>query len=284
MSTQSTYDTSLTLLRLLRARKPAQSVSVQTSRHPTLGNSDLSANFDDTCEHRPYKWNCSQIRTKISAIIRSGEMKVTHFQKELEINSNSYGRFMKYKGPYGGSDNSTYREAHNFFLRREAQGIKAPRAKKARTEDLHKFDVSGIQLPKEADDEVEVFDTCDDVRSKIQAHLGEPGVTQAGFCRELAKTCSCPARFQSKQIKDFLHKKGALAGNTSSVYYASYVFFENLRLKNSQSKSQKRKSVETIHHTAWKETGVAIMHGALLVPKYTRTNLEESRCANLLRR
>ena len=174
-------------------------------------------------------------------------MKVTHFQKELEINSNSYGPFMKYNGPYGGSDNSTYREAHKFFLKREAQGIKAPRAKKVRRDDPHRFDVSGIQLPKEADDEVEVFDTCDDVRSKIQAHLREPGVTQAGFCRELAKTDSWPAQFQSKQIADFLRKKGPRAGNTSSVYYASYVFFEKLRLKNGQPKTQKRKSVETIH-------------------------------------
>ena len=172
---------------------------------------------------------------------------MTHFQKELEINSNSHGRFMKYKGPYGGSDNSTYHEAHKFFLRREARGIMAPRAKKARTKDLHKFDVTGIQLPKEADDEVEVFDTCDDVRSKIQAHLREPGITLASFCREIAKTYSSPAQFQSKQIADFLHKKGPLVGNTSSVYYASYVFFEKLRLKNSQPKSQKRKSVETVH-------------------------------------
>ena len=94
---------------------------------------------------------------------------------------------------------------------------------------------------------MEVFDTCDDVRSKIQAHLKEPGITQASFCRELAKTYSRPTSFQSKQVADFLRKKGALAGNISGVYYASYVFFEKLRLKNGQPKSQKRKSVEAIH-------------------------------------
>lgn len=75
-------------------------------------------------DERTLLWNCDEIRTKIIALLRSGEIKVTHFQKENGINSNSYGRFMKLKGPYSGIDNQTYHQAHRFFRKREEKGIK----------------------------------------------------------------------------------------------------------------------------------------------------------------
>lgn len=174
-------------------------------------------------------------------------MKVTHFQRDLGINSNSYGRFMKLKGPYSGIDNQTYHAAHAFFLQRERSGIKAPRAKKAKAEDLAKFDVSNVQnLPGEEEEDVSIYDTCDDIRAKIQSHLRQPGITQASFLREIVKTYTTPQSIQSKQLSDFLSKRGANSGNTSRVYYASYVYFEKLRLKWAQEKTKKRKDVEKI--------------------------------------
>ena len=53
-----------------------------------------------------------------TTLIRSGEYKVTHFQRELGISSSSYGNFMKLKGPLNGTDNQTYKAAHKFFLER----------------------------------------------------------------------------------------------------------------------------------------------------------------------
>lgn len=79
---------------------------------------------------RPIKWNCNQIRTKINTLIRSGEIKVTHFQKEIGVSSNAYTRFMKSKGPDGGMFSNTYDGAHRYFEKREAKGIKMPPAKR----------------------------------------------------------------------------------------------------------------------------------------------------------
>ncbi len=211
-------------------------------REEDVDSLDDTDNDDDGPQ--TYKWDCSQIRTKINALIRSGEMKVTEFQRTNGINSNSYGRFMKLKGPYGGSDNQTYHAGHPFFLKRERKGLKMPKAKKAKAEDLAKYDVSGINLPGEDEDDAPIYDTCDDMRAKIQAHIRNPGVTQASLLREISKMYNVPRKIQSKQLTDFLAKKGATAGNTSSVYYGSYVYFEKLRIKNGGKKSKKRQEVE----------------------------------------
>lgn len=191
-----------------------------------------------------FKWDCNQIRTKINRLIRSGEMKVTEFQRSQGINSNSYGRFMKLKGPHSGSDNQTYEAATRYFLKREAQGIKMPQAKKAKAEDLAKFDVSDIHLTDEETEELPIYDTCDDLRKKIEAHLRNPGITQAGFCRTIGKAYNPQRNFQSKQLSDFLKKKGPTAGCESGIYYASYVYFEKLRIKRGEKKSKKRLQVE----------------------------------------
>lgn len=175
-------------------------------------------------------------------------MKVTHFQKENGINSNSYGRFMKLKGPYSGIDNQTYHQAHRFFRKREEKGIKPLPPKKPTAADVAKFDVSGVSLDGEALDEVRVFDDCNEVRRKINAHLKEPGITAAGFCREMAKFFSdADKKIQSKQLNDFLKKKGEASGAESAVYYGGYVFFEKLRIKNGTKKGKKRLESEARH-------------------------------------
>ena len=207
----------------------------------------LSDNTKDDSVPRAYKWDCNQIRAKINALIRSGEMKVTQFQRLNRINSNSYARFMRLKGPYCGIDNQTYDAAHTFFLSREQKGIKVPKANQAAPDDVAKYDVSDIEIPGELEGDVTIFDTCDDVRGKIQAHLRRPGITQASFLREIGKMYGQARSIQGKQLSDFLRKAGATAGNTSSVYYASYVYFEKLRLKSGTRKSHKRQEVEIQH-------------------------------------
>ena len=55
--------------------------------------------------------DCDSIRRKIRALLASG-VKVTHFLQWLEVNSNSYGRFMSYKGPMSGANNSLFDSAY----------------------------------------------------------------------------------------------------------------------------------------------------------------------------
>lgn len=193
----------------------------------------------------PYIFSCDEIRTKINALLRSGEVKVTHFQKELDINSISYGRFIKLKGAWNGIDNQTFDAAHRFFRKREEKGIKIAQPKTASANELRQFDTTGVVLDGESNQDVAVYDDCNEVRRKINAHLKEPGVTQAGFCREIAKFfMDDDKKIQSKQLSDFLKKKGESAGAESCVYYGAYVFFEKLRIKKGTKKGKKRMQSE----------------------------------------
>jgi hypothetical protein len=174
-------------------------------------------------------------------------MKVTHFQRECNINSNSYSRFMKLRGPYSGSDNQTFEAAYIFFKKRELAGIK-PQKKKATAKDLDKFDVSdpALELDGEDEGEVEVYDTCDEVRRKITAHLRNDGVTKASLCRALGKMTPAGNPINVKSLDDFLKKKGPEAGGSSNCFYAGYVFFEKLRIKQGKPKSKFRREMEDI--------------------------------------
>lgn len=173
-------------------------------------------------------------------------MKVGEFQKVLGVSANAYGRFMGQSGPYKGDGCDTYFEAHKFFKRRELQGIKMS-VKKVKKGEEKNQDFSDVKLDGEEDQSVPVFDSCDEVRRKIRAHLKLPGVTQAAFLRELAKNLGEGKKIQSKVLNDFLGKKGASAGNTSSVFYAAYVFFEKMRLKEGKPKSKHRLEMERLH-------------------------------------
>lgn len=91
-------------------------------------------------------------------------------------------------------------------------------------------------------------DTCDDIRRKINAHLKKPGVTQAQFLRDIAASYKrAPRKIQSSQLSSFRSRKGACGGNTSSVYYGAYVFFEKMRVAEKKQKSKMRREMEDIH-------------------------------------
>lgn len=188
--------------------------------------------------------SCDTIRRKINAFINSGEMKVSEFQRTIGVNSNSYGRFMKLKGLMSGNGNQVYEAAFRFFEDRREAGIKPQKKKGKRDEEVKKFDVSGVELPGEKDGDVDVWETCDEMRKKINAFLREPDVTQAAFLREVAKMHPDGKAIQSKQLKDFLSKKGPTAGNTSKVFYCSYVFFEKMRIKYGKPKTAMREGTE----------------------------------------
>lgn len=89
-----------------------------------------------------------------------------------------------------------------------------------------------------------VYDMCDTVRRRIRAALRRDGVTQAAFLRAIAATYSDGRKIQNKQLNDFLSKKGPLSGNRSCIYYAAYVFFEKVRIRDSKEKDKDRLAVE----------------------------------------
>jgi len=212
--------------------------------------------------------NCDEVRRLIRNHIESGEMKVGEFQKKIGVSGPAYGRFMAQGGRDKGCGCDTYIEAWKFFKKRELQGIKMstkkrPKTslssaaaaqgadvKKAGSETTNGKDLSNIHLDGEEDDEVPVYDTCDEIRRKISAHLRKEGIVVAAFLRDLHAqyhTAKSPTKIQSAQLSSFRNKKGPSAGNTSCIFYASYCFFEKLRIAEGKKKSTKRLDMEGIY-------------------------------------
>ncbi|KAE8385438.1 hypothetical protein BDV23DRAFT_164905 [Aspergillus alliaceus] len=244
---------------ILSPGKPSKHTPSSTTKSSAAGKKRKA---DDTPEPEEiddddprldvYQWDCNQIRRKIKNLIESKEMKIGEFQRVLDVSARSYSAFLKMSGPMKGSESNTYVHAHRFFRKRELQGIKEPRkkpvSKQAKLDTEKKYDVSEIHLPGEEEVEVEVYDTCDVVRKKIRAHLREPNVTQASFLREIAKTYppQMKKKFQNSSLTRFLDLSGPNAGNTNGVFYAAYVFFEKLRIRDGRPKTEFREDMERI--------------------------------------
>ncbi|KAF4883917.1 hypothetical protein CGCFRS4_v013162 [Colletotrichum fructicola] len=128
----------------------------------------------------------------------------------------------------------------------------APAPKKATTTKKKKDDdplpdLSGIALPGDDDMSVPIYDSCQTVRTKINAHLRKPGVTKTAFLRACVKAAygaDSEHKIAGNLLTNFLAKKGPTAGNTSSVFYAAYVFFEKLRVRDGKPKNKTREEME----------------------------------------
>ncbi|KAI1653249.1 hypothetical protein F4813DRAFT_375213 [Daldinia decipiens] len=190
---------------------------------------------------------CNEIRQKIKDFNQGGNMNVGDFQKAIGVSSGAYQRFMNQSGTYKGKDCDTYRKAFTLFKKRELQGLKAVPPKRPRKSESEALDVSDIKLYGEDTQSVPVYDTCDEVRKKIRAFLRKPDISQSAFCRAIAKSFPGEKRIQSRQLNCFLDKKGPMSGNTSSVFYGAYVFFEKLRIKQGRPKSEMRQEMEKFH-------------------------------------
>lgn len=101
-----------------------------------------------------------------------------------------------------------------------------------------------IQLDGEATQSVPVYETCDMIRRKIDSYLRQTGLSNAAFCRALAEATLI--RVSGTQLSSFRSKKGYDSGNTSNVFYACYVYFEKLRIKEGKPKSKDRLKMEEL--------------------------------------
>lgn len=203
--------------------------------------------------------NCDQVRRKINRFLDSGAMTKTAFAREIGVSVKSLSGFLSEHGATKGSGSATYGAAWEFFKKRELAGLKLP-SKRQKTGAAGgaaaAVDLSDIVLPGEDDDMVPVYDTCDEVRRKINAYLKRPGVTQAQFCRDIHAQLRRPDRparpFASHQLARFRGMKGPLTGCSSDLFYAAYVFFEKLRIKEGRPKTKHRREMEEI----WGWTGM----------------------------
>ncbi|KAJ3554702.1 hypothetical protein NM688_g2971 [Phlebia brevispora] len=82
--------------------------------------------------------DCNEIRRKIRLLQKESDFKITHWLKEIgNINSNSFQRFMKAKGPTGGASNGTYYAAYVFFEKKRIFEGKKKTPTRTRNESQH---------------------------------------------------------------------------------------------------------------------------------------------------
>ncbi|CCC08627.1 unnamed protein product [Sordaria macrospora k-hell] len=217
-----------------------------------------SDELEDIVIDAPMRENCDQVRRKINRALDAGIITKTGLAGEIGVSVKSLNGFLREHGAFKGQGYSSYPAAWEYFKKLDAVGYKIPNktaaAKKQKTDsadgaeaDIGKVDVSDIHLEGEETDEVPVYDTCDEIRRKIDAYLRRPGVTQAQFCRDIHaqhQSAKRPANIHTSQLARFRGMKGARAGATSSVFYGAYVFFEKLRIKEKKPMTQHRKDME----------------------------------------
>ncbi|KAI0122354.1 hypothetical protein F4814DRAFT_408444 [Daldinia grandis] len=217
-------------------------------------------------DHLAVHMSCNQVRGKINKLLDNNIMKKGEFCDAIGSTSRSLNTFLSKRGSMDGAGSPAYTDAWGWFRQRELAGLKMPDVKKrqkteaaavagpssagskATVPPVSGTDISNISLPREETDSVSVYDTCDEVRKKINAHLKTPGLTAAQFCRDIYAQLRQPKGkcFQSKQLADFRGKKGANAGCTSPVFYAAYIYFEKKRIAEGKPKSQHRLKMEDL--------------------------------------
>lgn len=209
---------------------------------------------------------CNTIRRKIRTWIDSGAQKVGEFQKTIGVSGKAYNSFMNRTGTWDGEQTDTFIKAHHFFKRRELQGLplKANKPKKPKTAAASKaideiLDLSNVDpLPGEAQGNVPVYDTCNEIRKKIRALLAKDGMTQAAFLRALNKNLPEGKSVSQANLRYFMGRSGVRDGNTNITFYAAYVFFEKKRIQAGKPKTKFREEMEK----AWGRNGFDLEHGA----------------------
>lgn len=200
----------------------------------------------------PIPKNYHQLRRKTNHFLDSGAMTGTVFDATTGASvppaSNSTARTGGI--PAGPPIRSSYASSSN----RGSRTISSPHSSVG-------VDICSIHLEGEETDSVPIFDSCDEIRRKINAHLKKPGVTQAQFLRDILAQLHeghsrPPKGLQSSQLARFRGMKGALAGASSPIYYGAYVLFEKARLAKGKPKTKHRLEMEK----RWDQSGVERTH------------------------
>ncbi|KAK4647995.1 uncharacterized protein QC761_106230 [Podospora bellae-mahoneyi] len=231
---------------------------------------------DIDLEGVPIDMNCDQVRRKINNLLDSAAMTKTAFAREIGVSAKSLSGFLGVHGPFNGSGFAAYENAWEWFKKREMLGIPLVGKKQKTSATTAAFaapavtvtpapataskakpsaassvpDISGIHLEGQETDSVPVYDSCDEIRRKIDLHLKKDGVTQASFHRDIYAQLRGPSKpgkcFQSVQLQRFRGMKGSNCGAKSALYYGTYVFFEKIRIKEGKPKTKHRLEMEAL--------------------------------------
>jgi hypothetical protein len=196
--------------------------------------------------------SCDEVRKQINRLIDCREFTIVSFCQKIGVSKNSYYNFMGQNGAWKGQKGDTFPSALWYLQQREREGVMLPTKKKKmdrkRKENERKTFKSEVELDGEKEDKVPVFDTCNEIRRKINVYLRQPSNTQSSLLKALSsqfhQTKITPT---SSNLVRFRNARGPNVGNTNPVFYAAYVFFEKERLRSKKHKLKIRMEMEEIY-------------------------------------
>ncbi|KAK4503215.1 hypothetical protein PRZ48_006643 [Zasmidium cellare] len=112
--------------------------------------------------------------------------------------------------------------------------------------------LSSIHLEGEETEAVPIYQTADDIRRQIRAYLDKTNMAKAAFARELSNYVSVSSdKVTVRHLDSLLKMKGPRGGAHNPAFYAAYVFFEKIRLRDGKKKGVKREKMEEV----WSKKG-----------------------------
>lgn len=197
-----------------------------------------------------YRWKRDskdgEIKTLMKNLGRKGTITRTKFSKALDCTGDAVIIFLGPGGASESQDGDTFESASASFSQHQVVEIKIPPAHSKWVPPA----LAGIHLEGEEKGSVPVFDSCDEIRAKIESYLGKPNApNKHRFCAALHAQLKVTVSkgIDNSQLKVFMAKKGSSAGARQIVYYAAYVFFEKLRIAEGAPKSLHRLEMEECH-------------------------------------
>lgn len=172
--------------------------------------------------------SCNAMRSALPKFINEHPISQTAFLGYLKVNSNSFGRFMKLKGAWTGTQNGTYWAALRFFsvLKNAKKNIgygqvaqkKNPKKANEEKAEFEKKLAEVAEAGYETNDDDMIYSNCDDVRKQVLAFIAEHPITQTRLCKFLS--------VNSNSYRQFFATKGKDSGRGHGFYYKAYGFLE----------------------------------------------------------
>ncbi|RMX87455.1 hypothetical protein D0868_14981 [Hortaea werneckii] len=104
-------------------------------------------------------------------------------------------------------------------------------------------ELSDIHLEGEETEETPIFETCDDIRRHLNDTLKH--TTQANLVRQLDALLP-ESNVSVRHLRKLLDFKGVQGGAHSPAFYAAYVYYERIRIRQNKNKGKKRQTMEEI--------------------------------------
>jgi hypothetical protein len=209
------------------------------SHHKTLGSEDGDHKLSEDAR--------DQVTSLITMLHVRGIITRGKFNKDIDCSDGAVIIFPSKDGPRRGRHSDVFKKASAWFSKEQVVEITVPH-EPGRHWLPPKLD--HIHLKGEETGSVPVFDSCDEVRSKIEAYLNqEDGPLRQLLCRAIFAQLKGTnfKQIEVIQLDAFRAKRGRAVGAKNVTYYAAYVYFEKLRIAEGKEKSKRRLKMEALY-------------------------------------